>query len=127
MNQSLYVILLQDGAVYTEILKNFDLVALDCDFNSDGIIDQTIAADVLVSSINVNLGDVNGDGIVDVSDASLVLAEYALIQTGEKSSFTSEQKNVADVNKDGIIDSSDASKILAYYADISTGKTPSWN
>lgn len=73
------------------------------------------------------LGDVNEDGKVDSADASLVLAEYGLIQTGGTLTFTGKQKKAADVNKDGKSDSSDASKILEYYGAISTGKTPSWD
>lgn len=73
------------------------------------------------------MGDIDGDGIIDSSDATLVLIEYSLLQTGGEPSFTSEQFNAADTNKDGIIDSTDASKILTYYADISTGKNPSWD
>ena len=71
------------------------------------------------------LGDVNEDGKVDSADASLVLAEYGLIQTGGTLTFTGKQKKAADVNKDGKSDSSDASKILEYYGAISTGKIPS--
>ena len=73
------------------------------------------------------LGDVNEDGSVDSSDASLVLAEYAKIQTGGAGEFTKTQLEAADVNKDDVVDSSDASKILAYYAMISTGKKPTWD
>lgn len=73
------------------------------------------------------LGDVNEDGKVDSADASLVLAEYGLIQTGGTLTFTDKQKKAADVNKDGKSDSSDASKILEYYGAISTGKIPSWD
>ena len=73
------------------------------------------------------LGDVNNDGSVDSSDASLVLAEYAKIQTGGAGAFTDIQCKAADVNKDNSTDSSDASKILAYYAMISTGKEPTWD
>ena len=73
------------------------------------------------------LGDVNEDGSVDSSDASLVLAEYAKIQTGGAGEFTETQHKAADVNNDGVVDSSDASKILAYYAMISTGKEPTWD
>jgi hypothetical protein len=74
-----------------------------------------------------DLGDVNADSSVDSSDASLVLAEYAKIQTGGAGSFTETQRKTADVNNDSVVDSSDASKILAYYAMISTGKDPVWN
>lgn len=73
------------------------------------------------------LGDLNDDGTVDASDASLVLAEYAKIQTGVNPTFTASQTNAADVNKDNVVDSSDASKILVYYAMISTGKEPTWD
>ena len=67
------------------------------------------------------LGDVNEDGSVDSSDASIVLAEYALLQTGKEPILTKKQSLAADVNKDEAIDSSDASNILGYYAYISTG------
>lgn len=73
------------------------------------------------------LGDVNGDSTVDSSDASLVLAEYARIQTGGAGEFTESQLKSADVNNDDVVDSSDASKILAYYAMISTGKELEWD
>lgn len=73
------------------------------------------------------LGDVNCDGSIDSSDASAVLADYALVQTGKPSAFNVNTKKAADVNKDGITDSADASKILQYYSMISTGKNPSWN
>lgn len=73
------------------------------------------------------LGDVNADGSVDSSDASLVLAEYAKIQTGGAGEFTKTQFEAADVNNDNVVDSSDASKILAYYAMISTGKKSTWD
>ena len=72
------------------------------------------------------LGDVNDDETIDASDASLVLAEYAKIQTGGNQTFTENQTSAADVNNDGVVDASDASKILVYYAAISTGKEPSW-
>ncbi len=73
------------------------------------------------------LGDVNIDGKVDSADASLVLSEYGLIQTGGTLTFTEAQKKSADVNKDGKTDSSDASKILEYYGAVSTGKNPTWD
>lgn len=72
-------------------------------------------------------GDVNEDGKVDSADASLVLSEYGLIQTGGNLTFTDAQKKTADVNKDGKTDSSDASKILEYYGAVSTGKNPTWD
>ncbi|MDD7185058.1 MAG: dockerin type I domain-containing protein, partial [Oscillospiraceae bacterium] len=67
-------------------------------------------------------GDVNGDGFVNASDASDILAEYALISSGEPATFSDIQKISADFNNDGLINSSDASEVLAYYAEISSGK-----
>ncbi len=72
-------------------------------------------------------GDVNDDGAVDSSDASKVLAEYALTATGNQPTFTDKQRKAGDVNEDGAVDSSDASKILAYYAEKATGGNPSWD
>lgn len=69
------------------------------------------------------LGDINGNNIVDSSDASNVLAVYALVSTGKESGLTAEQKTAADVNGDGKYDSIDASLILAYYSHIQTGGT----
>ncbi len=75
----------------------------------------------------IESGDVNFDSAVDASDASLVLAEYARVQTSGKPSFSESRVTAADVNNDGVVDASDASKILAYYAAISTGKKATWN
>ena len=69
------------------------------------------------------MGDVNGDKTVDSSDATVILADYALTSTGKESNLTAAQKAAADVDKDGKIDSSDASIILQFYAYVSTGGT----
>lgn len=74
-------------------------------------------------SDNVLLGDINNDGTIDSSDASLILSEYSLIQTGGEPSFSEAQQKTADLNKDGTIDSTDASFVLMYYAHVSTGGT----
>ncbi len=98
---------------------------------SDGQTDEIIWYTVNLNEYRTEpaylLGDVNEDGSVDSSDASLVLAEYAKIQTGGEGEFTDIQYKAADVNKDDTVDSSDASKILAYYAMVSTGKKPTWD
>lgn len=70
---------------------------------------------------NYSLGDVNNDKSVDASDASVILAEYALIATGKNSSFSEEQKKSADIDNNGFIDSADAALVLSYYAYFSTG------
>lgn len=66
-------------------------------------------------------GDTDGDGAVNSSDASKVLAAYAITATGGDSPLSDIQKTAADVNKDSAVDSSDASSILAYYAYTATG------
>jgi lysophospholipase L1-like esterase len=73
----------------------------------------------------VSLGDVNEDGNVDALDASLILTEYALIATGNDSSFSEAVQLAADVNSDGAIDALDASVVLSYYAYTATGGTSS--
>jgi len=65
-------------------------------------------------------GDANGDGRIDAVDASVILAHYARISTGNRALLSREQQFAADVNHDGIIDAVDASCILSYYAYLST-------
>ena len=66
------------------------------------------------------LGDVNKDETVDSTDASLILAEYALLSTNGTPTFDDDQNKRADINADGCIDSMDASYVLQYYAFVST-------
>lgn len=66
------------------------------------------------------LGDVNGDEMVNAVDASLILAEYSAISTGQNLTFTELQKKAADINGDETYDSVDASIVLAYYSFTST-------
>lgn len=68
-------------------------------------------------------GDINGDGFVDAVDASLILAEYAVLSTNGISTFSDSQKVSADINKDGFTDACDASLILAFYSYLSTNGT----
>ncbi len=67
------------------------------------------------------LGDANLDEFIDSSDASMVLAAYALVATGGETPLNETQQLAADVNTDDAIDASDASTILSYYAYIATG------
>ncbi len=100
---------------------------------ADSAVDWTVSTntetekEITVYLSETALGDVNGDKKIDSTDASMVLAEYALISTGGKPSFTASQKKSADVNRSGNIDSSDASRILAYYAELATGGKPEWD
>jgi hypothetical protein len=70
-------------------------------------------------------GDVNGDKAINANDASMILAEYAIIATNGTRKFTEEQLKFADVNGDGDVNAIDASWVLGYYAYISTGGTMS--
>ena len=73
--------------------------------------------------LKVDCGDVNQDGMIDASDASQILAIYAVYSTGGTPEETEQQLLLADVNADGMADASDASTVLAYYAYLSTGGT----
>ena len=86
-------------------------------WGSDGINKITLSCSDF-SVIEKNPGDVNGDGVIDSSDASDILADYAVTSSGGVSTL---DKDIADVNKDKQTDSSDSSLILAYYAYISAG------
>ena len=68
-----------------------------------------------------SLGDINNDGAVDATDASSVLAAYALESTGSSHGLNRQQIDAADINKDGSIDASDSSSILQFYSYSSTG------
>ncbi|MDE5936224.1 MAG: Ig-like domain-containing protein, partial [Ruminococcus sp.] len=92
-------------------------------FKTDAIsISETnINTQVFYADKTYSLGDVTGDSIVNAVDASCILAEYSILSTGGKYTFTDEQISAADVNKDNMIDANDASEILAYYSYLSTG------
>jgi len=67
------------------------------------------------------LGDVDNNKNINAIDASMILAEYAIIATNGTPNFTEEQMKAADVNDDGEVNAIDASLVLAYYAHVSTG------
>ncbi len=69
----------------------------------------------------VQPGDVNFDGIIDASDASQILAGYAMLSTGQPVLLN---HSLSDYNQDGSINASDASSVLAYYAKMSTNNSP---
>ncbi len=107
------------GDVYKIGLNGLEIV------NNNGVNITSNAAiqpaEIKISdSLTPNIGDINLDGKVDSSDASMALAEYALIATGSSSSLNAQQKLNGDVNFNGATDSTDASDILAYYAYTAT-------
>lgn len=75
----------------------------------------------LVNDTAFSLGDVNGDMAVNADDASMILAEYSVVSTSNKYTFSEEQIKAGDVNADGAVDAADASLVLSYYAYTSTG------
>ena len=52
------------GSVYNEVIEGNKTIALECDLDNDGTIDQIIDA--------ILLGDVNSDGKLSISDAVLL-------------------------------------------------------
>lgn len=59
--------------------------------------------------------DVNGDGAVNMTDASEILAQYALAASG------AEISSIYDVNEDGTVDIADATLVLSVYASNAAG------
>ena len=80
----------------------------------------------LLNDSNTGNGDVNFDGVVDCLDASLALAEYAIISTSfnDEHILTKTQQEVADVDKNGAINAIDASFIMSAYANSASKKEP---
>lgn len=62
---------------------------------------------------DVMVGDINGDKVINATDATLILQNYANIQT----SVVVDAK-IADVNKDNVVNATDATLVLQYYANI---------
>ncbi len=119
---------LEDKADYPSVAKKtYDAVVGNADPGTEPTEPPTPAvtttAPATADNGDLPLGDVDEDGSADSTDASLVLAEYALISTGHGGEFTERQVKIADVNYDGSIDSSDASDILSFYAFTATGGT----
>ncbi len=65
------------------------------------------------SASSYELGDVDGDGVITESDSSLLLKEYALIDS-KKSTFTKEQLDASDIDGDGAVTGMDATLLLRY-------------
>ena len=99
---------------------------VDCSTEGMALTDYIFTKGIDAGSITVvdnqpyALGDVNNDKLIDSVDASMVLAEYAFVSSGNGTRFRNNQQPVAaDVDENGIVDAVDASTILAYYAYVS--------
>ncbi len=112
---------------YVEYVYNCTIDGEKSDNEWDIVSQKGNEKNLAVHLNSITMGDINSDGIVDANDASLVLAEYSLLSTGDNSAFDSRQKLQADVNHDDIINANDASKILEYYSKNSTGGNASWD
>ena len=75
-----------------------------------------------VSSVWTDAGDSNSDGTVDSTDAAEMLVFAAQIGTGVDVAVTS----AADVNADGLLNAEDAAAVLSYAAAKGTGADVSW-
>jgi len=69
----------------------------------------------------ISIGDIDNNKSINANDASMILAEYAIIATNGNPIFSEAQMKAADINNDGEVNAIDASLVLAYYAHISTG------
>ncbi|MDE7097825.1 MAG: hypothetical protein K2O60_01590 [Ruminococcus sp.] len=112
---------------FTEYIYNFTVDDKTTDSDWDITSEKGTEKSIAVHLDGIMLGDINNDGIVDANDSSIVLAEYAVLSTGEDSTFTQREQQKADVTMDSAIDANDASKILAYYSENSTGGNASWD
>ncbi len=72
---------------------------------------------------STSLGDLNSDGTVNATDAAILLIAAANTGSGSESGLTAEQEAAADLNGDGAFDASDAALILQYAAYTGSGGT----
>ncbi|WP_303836672.1 leucine-rich repeat protein [Ruminococcus flavefaciens] len=64
----------------------------------------------------LSTGDVDNNGAVNAVDASMILAEYALVSTNKAPQFNAAQTKAGDIDKNGAVNAVDASMVLTYYA-----------
>lgn len=110
---------------FVEYTYNF---TVDNEFNKHNVVATPVEKGKNVTfHFNPGLrGDANLDNKVNGKDATLVLAEYANLSSGDEATFTEKQKSLADINHNGKTDAVDAAHILAYYADLSSGIDAKW-
>lgn len=70
---------------------------------------------------NFKMGDVDFNLIIDGSDAMMTLFNYACVNGGSPTIFSTLQKKASDADGDGVVTGSDAQNILRYYAYLSSG------
>lgn len=111
----------QNGSVYAEVIENNVTVALTCDMDGDGVIDETLSAAVTENTLDP--GDLNSDGEVNASDAAMILVAAAAVGTGADSGLAAVQEDAADIDHDGAFNAVDAAEILCYAAAVGSGYT----
>lgn len=110
----------QNGSAYTEVIEDGVTVALEYDQENDVITDQTLTAEV---TNVVTVGDLNSDGEINASDAAMILVVAAAVGSGSDSGLTTEQEIAADLNSDGGFNAVDAAIVLQYAAAVGSGYT----
>lgn len=82
---------------------------------------MTMTMTAMTAHADINKLDINHDGLIDSVDASKVLAEYAAMSSGGKTTFENKTiKYIADYNNDGKVDAVDAAGIMKTYVLNST-------
>lgn len=76
----------------------------------------------IVNAPKLVFPDIDGDGAVDAYDASMILAAYAALMTGNDTGLTDEQLDACDADRDGVPTPSDSSLVLEYYAMTMVGR-----
>ncbi len=94
---------------------------------------KNISVPIIVTESAALCGDINLDGSIDVKDASLALAYYANVSSGNDYTFSKDVNDnktamaAADVDKNGSINIADCTYILSYYAKSSAGIATGWD
>ena len=84
----------------------------------------TTTTSPVTSKPDYSLGDVNNDGMINPYDASIILQEYAAVQTGMELSLNEIEKTAADIDCNNRLDAIDAILILDYYSYRMSGAEP---
>ena len=78
---------------------------------------------LITDASTIELGDIDSDGSINASDAAQVLIAAASIGAGNGSGLTAEQEAASDIDHDGSINATDAAIILMYSAAVGAGQT----
>jgi hypothetical protein len=85
-------------------LDNHATRDLSADMNGDLIVDVSDIAEIVVSILDTQIGDVNLDGVVNCADVNIIRANFGIANPGWA---------VGDVNSDGAVTTADEAIALA--------------